>query len=156
MAGHLHWKQRRARLFIRWTSTTACLLLLAAYIASAWYQLRVRGPAGYFGGIGLGQINFGRNVPTPPMAWSLGRHYFGYFGLNWGYRCVPIGSSWVAFVPLWPVLILTAAATAALWVCLRPPPRGHCPRCGYNLAGLGIAACPECGAGSQAVSEPRP
>lgn len=50
-------------------------------------------------------------------------------------------------VPLWGFLLLGGAmAGAGVWVRRRARADGRCERCGYDLAGLAIASCPECGA----------
>lgn len=54
----------------------------------------------------------------------------------------------VVYVPLWPWLVLSAAAAGGLWwkAGKRIAP-GHCRECGYDLRGLSGEKCPECGAG---------
>ena len=52
----------------------------------------------------------------------------------------------VLYVPLWPWLIVTSGLGGFLWwKSGRVAAPGHCQRCGYSLAGLGDARCPECG-----------
>lgn len=49
-------------------------------------------------------------------------------------------------LPLLPVLIITAVATAILfWRDRRPIPPHCCSTCGYNLTGNTSNVCPECG-----------
>jgi hypothetical protein len=48
-------------------------------------------------------------------------------------------------IPLPPLIILLAAATAFLWYRDRPTPRSHCRQCGYDLTGNESGVCPECG-----------
>lgn len=47
------------------------------------------------------------------------------------------------------------AAAVALLAFAKPTPRGHCPRCAYDLAGVTVAAegkCPECGLDQMAAA----
>lgn len=50
------------------------------------------------------------------------------------------------------VISLCVNAITAYAVFLRPPPpcpKGTCPTCGYDLAGLPSTQCPECGSGHE-------
>ncbi len=48
----------------------------------------------------------------------------------------------------WPPMIVAPLAAFAWWRAIKAPAPGHCPRCGYSLAGLAPrSACPECGVG---------
>jgi hypothetical protein len=49
-------------------------------------------------------------------------------------------------VPLWAPLLSAALPTAYAWYRCRRRPPGHCPKCGYDLAGIAAGVCPECGA----------
>jgi hypothetical protein len=56
----------------------------------------------------------------------------------------------VLYVPLVFVLPVMAAVSAwLLWLGRRRDTSGHCRVCGYDLAGLGGAGCPECGDGAR-------
>jgi hypothetical protein len=57
-------------------------------------------------------------------------------------------TAWGAAVPLWPLFLLSILCSAWLWRLDRKPKPGHCPRCGYDLAGIPSGACPECGSAS--------
>ena len=55
---------------------------------------------------------------------------------------------WTAEMPWWAVVpalaVLPAIKLAQLARARRPHPRGHCPRCGYDLRAT-PQRCPECG-----------
>ena len=68
---------------------------------------------------------------------------------RWYYEGPPVTSSGIVdvTVPGWlPVALLSVLVT--LVRCFRggEPPRGSCPRCGYDLRGNCSGTCPECGA----------
>jgi hypothetical protein len=64
----------------------------------------------------------------------------------------------VPWRPIWTGLLLNTAIFSAAWWALLLVPRtiiarrrsrrGVCPKCGYDLAGLATAVCPECGTAS--------
>ena len=47
--------------------------------------------------------------------------------------------------PLWAPFLAAALPTAYAWYRCRRRPPGHCPKCGYDLAGNTAGVCPECG-----------
>lgn len=49
------------------------------------------------------------------------------------------------YIPLWPGAVVLGTVGIWLWRRGRRPEPGHCPVCGYDLAGL--KGCPECGEG---------
>ena len=52
-------------------------------------------------------------------------------------------------VPAWPLIRRLGRKVEPEWrLQRRPPPEGHCRRCGYNLAGNVSGLCPECGEAS--------
>ncbi len=50
------------------------------------------------------------------------------------------------WVPLWIPFVCVFLPTAILFWMDRPPPKGCCLPCGYNLTGNVSGVCPECGA----------
>ena len=62
----------------------------------------------------------------------------------WWFRAGSRRGQWGLYIPMWAVAG-TFLAVAAL-AYKRPPPAGHCGRCGYSLRGLTARRCPECGA----------
>lgn len=61
----------------------------------------------------------------------------------WGWRLVFAGSTKGVSAPIW-VFALPFAANAVWLFRHRHKPPGHCPACGYDLAGID-GPCPECG-----------
>lgn len=126
-----------------------CLLIAAAWAANyRWnwgYFRTVRGNVAgvgiYSGALLLGQYS---REPVDPSGWWLARNIHGFP------YCLPLwnrdGSGGrQLLVPLWLVLLVTAAPTTWLWYRERRLHLGECP-CGYSLAGLTPGApCPECG-----------
>ncbi len=55
-------------------------------------------------------------------------------------------------LPLWVVVSLLVVPTVILWYRDRPPPKGHCRDCGYDLRGNESGVCPECGATASSQS----
>ena len=49
------------------------------------------------------------------------------------------------YLPFWIPLGAVAVPSLIVWWRNRPWPPGHCPDCGYNLAGDVSGICPECG-----------
>ena len=62
----------------------------------------------------------------------------------------PSSSPWItrhSKEPIWVFLLGVSAATGCVyWMNWRnrPPPKGSCPGCGYNLTGNESGKCPEC------------
>jgi hypothetical protein len=126
--------------------------LVASLWWTTWYQWPMRrGSAGI--GISSGGLRVGwGNWPT------------SYVGT--GFHCVRLETEWkdwrwlplletkpvataqrwcLAALPLWIPLAVSTACTILFMRAARRRARGHCPACGYDLAGL--PACPECGHG---------
>jgi hypothetical protein len=82
--------------------------------------------------------------------YSPGWHAFGYFTFQ-GPGLIPAFLRWPTThskgveVPLGPVVLILAVATALLFWTDRRPPKGHCRKCGYNLTGNVSGVCSECG-----------
>jgi hypothetical protein len=81
----------------------------------------------------------------------------GHFAMGWGCAFM-FGSAkgTAVFVPLWAPACASFIACAAAWRrdarARRRARINHCPRCGYDRAGIGAAArCPECGSRSIAL-----
>jgi hypothetical protein len=156
----------RIRKAVKWGGATAVLLLTGAWAASGWWLVYWSVPGRFSLGVGWGTIwaELGRAVPgesglsilsmygvstaDPPLLewWPRLSYYYLY---DTTCTCVSI--------PLWIPLLPLLAATAAAWrldaIARRRGRRGRCPACGYHLAGLSPAPCPECGHGPLLVPE---
>jgi hypothetical protein len=143
---------------LRWPALGACILLAAAYIASAFWCFAWIGPT-RSAGIGRGVFwlttpyTSAANWPTGP---ALGRAVDAQrcwnFNLGGNQRLTlarQLGGS--GEYGLWLLLIPVAAATAFLfWRHARSRPLHLCRDCGYDLTGTprcpdGSRQCPECG-----------
>jgi hypothetical protein len=105
------------------------------------------------GGIGVGYHDWPAATPIPRNAprWAGGRWSDArpHVPMCWWPRTIE-GPATLHYmiVPIWMPMMLAAAPTLWLWLSGRRSPRGLCPRCGYDRAGLGAGvACPECGQG---------
>ena len=66
------------------------------------------------------------------------------FGVAWGERWQD--DHWSVMAPHWLLALILLAPTVGLFVRRRRPPRrGFCLRCFYNLTGNTSGICPECG-----------
>lgn len=67
--------------------------------------------------------------------------------LRWAPSIFPKGPAAVTRVmlPLWIPALIAGGAAFYFHRKARVPGPGHCPKCGYNLAGNTSGVCPECG-----------
>ncbi len=141
------------RRVLRFAGLTICILIAAAWAANyKWncvYVLRVGGHVPAIG-ISCGVVVVGLQSPTltPVTGWFITRNAFG--NLYWWPQLVRGNFGHTEFwIPFWMLFFVVAMPTLWLWWLDRKPSRaGHCARCGYDLAGLAPAACPECGSGT--------
>jgi hypothetical protein len=60
-------------------------------------------------------------------------------------RITQSDGSWSLCAPMhWLAPAIFAPALCLAWLPARRK-KGHCPRCGYDLTGIGARVCPECG-----------
>ncbi len=135
----------RLRTFTLWTGTLLSLLIAAAFVVSAWWQLGFQFPTSRGPSMLLvsGSFMFVTDkMLSAPV--SADAHVWGLTQWNmWGLD----RASTITFIsfPLYALFTAVAVPTLLVWRFVPKFPRGHCRRCGYNLTGLTEARCPECG-----------
>jgi hypothetical protein len=150
-------RQWRTRRVTKWLGTGACVLLIAAFAASAIVVTRI-----YYLSPPFVSIELGSGAVAVAMLGSEAEPLFrpgalGTFGVDY-YQPVPAMNSWRyaampifhrawgtnISIPLWIPLLPIAALTAWLWrLDRRRRAPGAC-RCGYDLTGNTSGRCPEC------------
>ena len=138
---------RRLRTFILITGTTLSVLIVAAFVVSAWWDFGAGVP---FGGIsveqGSGAIFLGVDPGTGCMPHQGEVFRLGGWNLWNGGRS--IGRAYFVRIPLYAVFAAVAVPTLLAWrFGPKPVKPGHC-RCGYDLTGNESGTCPECGVDS--------
>ncbi len=147
----------RARRILKWTGVGLSLIILAAWIASLWWQaifvlpgdrvFSVTTTGGTVLGIADGDA---RKIFKGGI---LAHGWYG-FGLDWPEPFIrePIEDIHASAIkmPFWPMLLFTAIPTAWLWhrdrrLFSSPPDHLFCRGCGYDLTGNLSGVCPECG-----------
>jgi hypothetical protein len=136
----------------RWARSVclaATMGLTVAYAASPWSEWRLQTPWALVG-VGSGGL-VATWIPKDGADWTEWRSLGSArtrFEMGWwfGYWTL-FGTVKSVFVPLWVPLLTVALPTAYAWHRCRRRPAGHCPTCGYDLAGI-AAVCPECGKAS--------
>jgi hypothetical protein len=167
----------RVRRTLKGAGLVLCLLLLIAIAASfRWGMGYVFpwSPNAHYGSNGF-SLCYGAIdctwchdfIPEPPYLagvttneWSSTRYGFQPKGGWLSHILCPRVKTWhysqssfvvQLHIPLTPVIIVLAAATAFLWYRDRGVRLGDCSNCGYNLTGNVSGICPECGA---AIEQP--
>ena len=146
--------RRRLRSIIIWTGTTLCVLIAAAFVASAWWQVAVQvprpnGPAFY---LMSGSILIVTDAMLTVVI-SSDTHSRGLRQWNaWTFQ--RLGSktrrgptvivTYIEF-PLWLPFLAVAVPTLLVLRFVPKFPSGGCRRCGYDLTGNLSGTCPECG-----------
>jgi len=130
---------RRLRKFILITGTLLSVLIVAAFVASAWWWVWVKLPDGQTIGFHAGAIEYAALYPA--SGWG------SYFRHPQGLQYALAGRTWTngfKFPLIYPFAAV-AIPTLLVWrFWPKPIKPGHC-RCGYNLTGNTSGVCPECG-----------
>lgn len=158
-----------------WMVTGAAGLAVGAWVLSGWWCAGIgwargagAGSAHVWAGRGrveVFEVPYGAcgNLPPTGGVWMPAEDLLDYSGLLGNFVCedggvrVPLDARWRLgvrgdvrggrAVPAWPVALVLAGWSGALWLRRsRPRGAGVCAGCGYSLAGLEMGArCPECG-----------
>ncbi len=152
---------------MKWGGAVVTVLLVVVWIGSGWQQIAWISPRRLWIAFGDGRVAVG----DPPVSrvGSLGRVFTiqlktGYHGsdlhpfkLLWSFDPSTDPTRPAVFLPLWPVVAASVAATAIAWrldtLVRRRAKMNLCPKCGYDRTGLATndAKCPECGAAPAGV-----
>ena len=148
----------KIRAAIKWSGAVATVLLLAAWVGSAWCVCGVSNSAGTFAGISDGEIVIVWESPLSLKPFEGAKWIFGRenrFPFSWWFHSYDdpwTGVFWrTVYVPVWFPALLTGAPTLWMWRNdrrRRLRERAHaCSKCGYSRTGLPVGRpCPECGA----------
>ncbi len=130
--------RHRLRTFTLWTGTLLSLLIVAAFVVSAWWLLWIGVPGGPFINVHSGAIGF---YLITDATWA------GYMSYDSGQWLLLVGRTDANgfLLPLIYPFAAVALPTLLVWrLWSKPIKPGHC-RCGYDLTGNTSGVCPECG-----------
>ena len=148
----------RIRETIKWGGAVATLLLIVLWIGSGWWMvgwMNGKGEEVWLGGGGVRVDTLGPPDPDGVMTVTTDRGWVAVgapnFGINWRFYREHNGGFTHTFIPLWLPALLAAVVAIGAWrldiLARRRARITHCPKCGYDRAGIaGEAKCPECGA----------
>jgi hypothetical protein len=147
---------------LKWLGTAACVLLVTAYVATAWrWYAAVRIDRGdviltlnLVGGATEAMLITSSAAAPATLRTQLEMERLGSVRFIWYPRYAAGGieggppGTYVRrlIVPLWLLFALLAIPTLLLWRCdRRRIPLHCCHKCGYDLTGNVTGRCPECG-----------
>ncbi len=115
-----------------------CVLIVVAFVLSAWLLLSIEIPGGSFAMAVGGMVMLGTDDLYNVVWHAESRRPNLALWNQW---------RWTPYVelPLYAVFLVVAVPTLLVWRFVPRFPRGHCRRCGYNLKYNTSGLCPECG-----------
>src|SRR5262249_13138204 len=149
---------------LKWAGTLTCLLILAAYVTTAWFSFELSHPhlmlfieSGKLTALyrlppyGWGPaFDVSPTTHTADLCWGLSCSEAPHsFALSLGeFRRWTDDNGYTGEVdlPLWFLFVVGLAPTLLLWRLDRRVPPDHCRKCRYSLTGNTTGRCPECGA----------
>ncbi len=160
-------RRSRTRRILKWVGLVACLAVAVLKVSSLFYFVGWHARSNDLHHVYLVQTEYlavkvsvdvnkepiqrryatGGFVCAGPMGWVPEQfHWWPRVDVvdRWNDPTVQYRHSALC-IPLWMPLLPLAICTGILWYRDRRPPRGHCQRCGYDLAGNESGVCPECG-----------
>ncbi len=152
----MHRRTKRWIGVARWLGAVTIALLLAAFVASRFWNATVLIYPHYKISAGQGGLAF-ISMPAWDPQWSVFTHFdFAELPRNapffFWFRILRPSDGYL--IPIWFIAFLAAIPTALLWrINARRLGRGLCPNCGYDMAGVDGQICPECGATFAAAAE---
>lgn len=151
---------------VRRAFEAATVLLLAAWLVSAWWSAESYVPLPGRGRGGFGVVHGRVGIGVTGSTFSFSHIEYCGFGLDWwfGWRVdtTYIPTERVLIIPIWTLATLAGSAAGLLRAnhMRRSRLRGLCARCGYDLGGLSAGSgakpvCPECGSRLRPKTESR-
>ncbi len=142
-------QRSRLRRVVKWAGLAICLLMILVFGAAEFRSFGYKGDT-WFVASWRGSLATGWCSQWP--GWSAGEGWFintpwpDHLDIFIAPLVKPVSTGGNIFlVPHGLLLPVVALATAFVWWRDRPPPKGHCQSCGYELTGNVSGVCPECG-----------
>lgn len=148
--------RKAVRKTVKWGGAAVTLLLLVAWIGSAWCYVIWEGPGGGYLAVQTGQASYAQ--PFFGSRWDLSVVWFDSLlppSMHWWFRFGRWNGGLDLSAPLWLPAIVCLFATASAWRADAEHRRrarvGLCPNCAYDRSGLAAGSvCPECGGAASA------
>ncbi len=138
---------------MKWGGTVLTVLLLVAWVGSAWWEAAVRCPPTIRAGVQAGVLFMSWETPWSPWPASFECVIGPRPGVSWTWWFdvfrlpLPKGGTVSCIrIPIWFLSLATGLCSAWLWNRDRRRAPGLCCNCGYDLRGNPSSVCPECGA----------
>lgn len=135
---------RGLRTWAKWACTSAAIAVVAGAVGSTWINVTwVSSDGTMTVELGTGWIILEMHeYPVPFRGLAVG--LFDKPDYRFGYIHMAALPAW--FVPVWPLVLISAASAGVLWWTDRGSPSHQCKTCNYDRRGLAAdCKCPECG-----------